>query len=150
MPHNLYDWLRRVKAVEREHAATQLAMERLSISAERDPTILAGGLTARDLGHAMRNLEATYLIRLFAQFETGLRLFWLSAKGADPPARTRDLLDGVAATRRIPHDQLRTAQLVREYRNTLVHEREERTQPIGIAQARSYLCRFLSFLPPNW
>ena len=95
-------------------------------------------------------LDGTYIIRLFAEFETGLRLFWPTAKGTDPPSRTRDLLDGVAAYRRIPHDELKNAHAVREYRNLLVHERDEAMEPIPIADARHQLIKFFSFLPPNW
>jgi hypothetical protein len=87
---------------------------------------------------------------LFAEFETGLRLFWPSARANEPPGRTRDLMDGVAATRRIPDDELRNAHAVRGYRNTLVHEREEDIDPISIAEARKHLCKFLSFLTPTF
>jgi hypothetical protein len=95
-------------------------------------------------------LEGTYIIRLFAEFETGLRLFWPTARGTDPPARTRDLIDGVAATRRVPNGERLNAHAVREYRNFLVHERDEEVVPISIVEARGYLCRFFAFLPPTW
>ena len=58
-------------------------------------------------------LELTYIIRLFAEFETGLRLFWPTARGTEPPGRTRDLVDGIAATRRIPFQELVNAHAVR-------------------------------------
>src|SRR5687767_8209414 len=102
--NDLYDWLRKIKAVEREHSSTRLATERLLEEARHDSTILRGNLTLRDIGNSSERLDGTYIIRLFAEFETGLRLFWPTARGTDPPSRTRDLLDGVAATRRIPDD----------------------------------------------
>jgi hypothetical protein len=150
MPHSLYEWLRRVKAVEQEHSAVRLATDFLLAAANRDPTVLRGNLTLRDIGNAAKNLDATYLIRLFAEFETGLRLFWSSVRATDPPGRTRDLLDGTAATRRVPHDQCVAAHAVREYRNSLLHERDEPVKSIPLAEARSHLCTFLSFLPPKW
>lgn len=128
----------------------QLATQRLLEAAKQDPTILQGDLTVRDIGSAVQRLEGTYLIRLFAEFETGLRLFWQSARGTDPPSRTRDLLNGVAATRRIAHDQLTEPHAVREYRNSLVYEREDVLAAIPLSEARRHLCRFFSFLPPNW
>jgi hypothetical protein len=100
--------------------------------------------------HASARLDGTYVIRLFAEFETGLRLYWLAARKTDPPGRMRDLLDGVAAARRIPYDQLKEAHVVRDYRNSLLHERQEEAEPIPIAAARGHLCRFFSFLPPKW
>ncbi len=150
MPHELYEWLRRIKDVEREHSATRLATERLVAIVQHDPTILDGDLTPRDITRAAEHLEGTYIIRLFAEFETALRIFWPTVRGTDPPGRTRDLLDGLAATRRIPHDQCMAAHAVREYRNTLVHLREVAAAPMSIAEARSHLCKFVSFLPPNW
>jgi hypothetical protein len=150
MPHKTVAWLRRIKAVEREHSAARLAADRLLATAEHDPTVLRGDVAVRDIRHMAERLDGTYIVRLFAEFETGLRLFWPTARGTDPPSRTRDLLDGVAATCRIPNDQREGAHAVRDYRNTLVHERDEPSDPIPIAQARGHLCRFIGFLPPEW
>ena len=42
-------------------------------------------------------------------------------------------------------------QAVREFRNSLVHEREDvDVEPIPISTARSYLCHFFKFLPREW
>jgi hypothetical protein len=122
MAAKLYQWLQRIKGVEREHSATRLAIDRLLAAVEHDPGALIGEVSLRVVRDASERLDGTYIIRLFAEFETGLRLFWPTARGTPPPARTRDLLDGIAATRRIPHDQIVNAHLVREYRNSLLHE----------------------------
>jgi hypothetical protein len=150
MRHDRLEWARRIKAVEREYSAARLAIYRLLAAAEQASLRLEGELTLRDIRHASERLEGTYLVRLFAEFETGLRLFWSTIKATDPPSRTRDLLDGIAATRHIPHDRLADVHAVREYRNSLVHEREEPTDPVSIAQARNHLNRFFSFLPLQW
>jgi hypothetical protein len=150
MPHDRFDWIRRIKAVEREHSATRFATDQLLAAAALDPNVLQGDLALRDLRRASEGLEGTYLIRLFAEFETGLRLFWAAARQTEPPTRTRDLLDGIAATRRIPHEQLQNAHAVREYRNSLVHARREATESVPIPKARGHLCRFIAFLPPYW
>ncbi|MBI3411469.1 MAG: hypothetical protein HY040_24335 [Planctomycetes bacterium] len=150
MPLKLYEWLERIKSVERENAATRFAMDLLRAHATRDPTVLEGEVTLRAIRHASERLDGTYLIRLFAEFKAGLRAYWQASKSGDPPSRTRDLLDGVAASRRIPCDLLMRAHDVREFRNSLVHERDERVSPISIPIARGHLCRYFSFLPPNW
>jgi hypothetical protein len=85
---------------------------------------------------------------LFAEFETGLRVFWKTIRDTEPS--TQDLLNGIAARRGIPHDRNANAHAVREYRNTLVHERDEEVVSISIAEARGVLCRFFAFLPPTW
>ena len=142
--------LTNVKVVGREYSATRLATDRLLAAVCDDPTLLSGDVSPSDIRRASENLEGTYLIRLFAEFETVLRLYWSAVRGTPPPSRTRDVLDGIAATRRIPVTRLFDAHAVREYRNTLVHERDEAAVSISMGDARRYLCRFLSFLPPTW
>jgi hypothetical protein len=149
MPLNRGEWLGRIKAVEQQYAAVQLAVLRLRGEGRDDPTILTGDIQHRHIVAAERELEGTYIIRLFAEFETGLRIFWATERESHPP--TRDLLNGIAAMRNVPDALREHVHAVREYRNSLVHEREdEEVEPIPIAVARSYLCRFFSLLPPQW
>jgi hypothetical protein len=143
------DWQSRIKAVEREYLAVQIAMNRLLDLTRSDPTILRRLVDPRDVTRASEALEGTYLTRMFAEFETGLRLYWATLRDTHPPAV--DLLNSLAGQRGIPDDRRDNAHLVREYRNSLVHEREdEAAEPIPIAAARSHLCHFFSFLPPQW
>ena len=58
----------------------RLAIDRLLSQARREPALLRGDVTLRDLAIASGRLDGTYVIRLFAEFETGLRLFWPSAR----------------------------------------------------------------------
>jgi hypothetical protein len=152
MPPEHFERLERIKAVEREHSAIRLAADRLLAAAESDSTILRGGagLKIKDVRHAVQRLEGTYIIRLFAEFETSLRLFWPRARSTDSPSRTRDLLDGVAATCRIHDVQFQKAHSVRLYRNALVHEQGEAVEPMSISTSRKYLCQFFSFLSGYW
>jgi hypothetical protein len=148
MPHDLRGWIRRIRAIELDHSSTRLALDRLLVEARRDPMILEGSLKLQDIVNASGRLEGTYIIRLFAEFETGLRLFWATIRDTEPP--TQHLLEGIAARRGIPPDRLAGAHAVREYRNSLVHERDDGVAPISIAEARGRLCRFFAFLPPTW
>lgn len=147
MPHN-HEWQSRIKAVEREYVAMRQAADRLLESAMADPTILLQNLRYREIVRASHNLEGTYVVRLFAEFESGARQYWRANWPTDP--KTVDLLDGLAARCGIPDTQRDNAHLVREYRNSLVHEREDQMEPVSMAVARGYLCRFFSFLPPQW
>jgi hypothetical protein len=147
MPHRRHEWLTEIKAVEEEYASMRLAADRLLEDARRDPAVLRGTIELRHLVEASAHLERTYVIRLFAEFETGLRSFWATIRESEPP--TQHLLDGIAARRAIPPDRLAEAHAVREYRNPLVHEREDEIAPISIAEARSHRCRFFAFLPPT-
>lgn len=147
MPHN-HEWQGRIKAVEREFLVAQHGMGILREIARRDPTALAGDMRFREIEPVIKNMEATYVIRLFAEFESGLRQFWEVARGTDPG--TRDLIDGVASLRRIPHEQRVAAHDVREHRNRLVHEREEQVEAVPIAKVRRLLIDFFRFLPTQW
>lgn len=112
--------LRQIKAVEREYLILRSAIDRLL--AESDGRAAAGVRAVAwrlgDVRQAAEHLEGTYIIRLFAEFETGLRRFWQAKRRADPPARTRDLMEGVAAMRRIPPAHCQDAHEVRDYRKT--------------------------------
>ena len=148
MPHKRQEWPTRIKDVEREYKSMRLASDRLLDEARHDPTILKENLGLRDIANASKRLEGTYIIRLYAEFETGLRLFWRTIKPTEP--LTRDLLEGISARRGIPIDRLAGAHTVRVYRNSLVHERDEEVAPISIGRARSHLCHFFAYLPERW
>jgi hypothetical protein len=150
MPNEIDVWLRRIKAVEREYYAARFSVDRTLGQVRADPTILTGDLRAREIERAASLLEETYILRLFAVFESGLRLYLRLARNRRPPSKTEDLLNSVASRRGIPHEQLRKAHQVRDYRNDLVHERYENSDPITIKDARSHLCHFFSFLARDW
>ncbi len=141
-------WITRIRDVEREYLVMRLAADRLLTAASVDPTVLLDTLRPRELTVASTNLEGTYLIRLFAEFESGAREYWSTTRVTNP--KTVDLLTGLAAQRQIPDMLRENVQSVRDYRNSWVHERAVVPQVIPIDIARSYLCRFFSFLPPQW
>ena len=147
MPRN-HEWIARIRDVEREYLGMRQAADRFLSAAHGDPAILLHGLRYREIAVASANLEGTYLIRLFAEFESGARDYWRTIRDTNP--RTVDLLTGLAAQRRIPDLLCDNAQSVRAYRNSWVHDSAEIPDIIPIAVARSYLCHFFSFLPPQW
>jgi hypothetical protein len=143
-------WITRIKAVEREYFAARFAIDRSLGHVRKDPTLLTGSLKVREIERAAELLESTYTMRLCAEFETALRLFFRKVRRRQPPSKTQDLLESVAALRGVPLDQLRDAHAVRSYRNVLVHEREEDAESMTISQARGRLCVYFSFLPRDW
>ena len=148
MPREHLEWLQRIKAVERESSGARFAMSRTLKQVQDDPSILEGDVRPRDIRDADTRLEGTYMIRLFAEFETGLRLFWSHKNNTNP--RTRDLLEGIVARCGIPRDDADNVHAVREFRNALVHEREDEADEVPIAEARHYLCQFFGFLWKDW
>jgi hypothetical protein len=92
MPNHRSDWHEHIKDVEREFRAARIAVDRLKDQATANPDILnKDGGTRAYLRDADRNLEGTYLVRLFAAFEAALRSFD-RARHNDP---TRDQVASV-------------------------------------------------------
>jgi hypothetical protein len=150
MPPKKYAWLDRIRSVEREFMAVSFGAQRLLAHAQQDPTILRRGPELRDIRQAVSLIEGTYIIRLFAEFETGLRSFLAAVRGRPVRARVEHLIDSVAVKRRIPYDMITNTHAARDYRNALVHEREQPVSPITIQTVRSYLCTFFDRLPDEW
>ena len=146
MPQRRFDWHERIKAVEREYWSTRIAIDRLSAQVALDLGVLGIGPRPRDLEAADENLEGTYLVRMFAEFETGVRSYWRTIR---PRARTpvESLLSRVGDRCDIPLDVIQGAQTVREYRNKLVHDRDEKVKAVSIADARHRLAMYFARLP---
>ena len=142
--------LERIRRVEREYQVAAVAIGGLGRQLRADPSALAGDdLRHRDFLACCDNLEATYLIRLFAEFEAGLRQVWQTlVRPTSPPAQI--LLDSVAARFYIPATWLDRVHAVRLYRNGLVHDADEKVEKISLVDAGSQLCRYFSRLPTTW
>jgi hypothetical protein len=149
MPRKRFDRLRRVREVESEFEAVRFCVDRtLNDFAQDSATKDADRVGS--IQSAANRLEATYLIRIFAEFESAVRDFRATARATPPPVRTRDLLEGIGSRRNAARREIDAAHRVREYRNGLLHGRVEETSRVTVAEARQALCRFLSRLPLDW
>jgi|SRR5690606_26047426 len=148
MPDRSHEWLTRIKRVEIEWNVANVALDRLQAQVSVDSTLLDQPLRSRDVRTTSERLEGTYLIRLFAEFETGLRSFWRTLRRSRP--QTKGLLDGVGSRCRIPGATIDAVQQVRVFRNHLVHETSERVEELTLPHARRHLCTYFSYLPPQW
>jgi hypothetical protein len=74
------------------------------------------------LRRAIVNLEATYVVRLFSEFE-GILYYHLVVRypGLRVPRTAEALISRVSLRERIPDPLRDAAQSVREYRNAIVH-----------------------------
>jgi hypothetical protein len=154
MPHSLTEWIDRLKFVEREHRVLASAIERLrrAISNQQEP--IPDGTSPRDLVSATENLESTYLVRIWAEFETALLTYYRYLSG-DPESRIKavDLVNYLAGKRHgraIAETVRDDVHEVREYRNSLVHERTDPAPPVGLVESRRRLNTFLGKLPDHW
>ena len=143
------DWTDAIHDVQREYFAMELGSDYLRNAVKEDPTILWRDPRAELVDKARDNLQETYLVRLYAVFENGLRNFWInSIRETEPPMR--QLLDAVSSRRKIPYNLSENAHSVRIFRNAIVHENSEESEVIDIRDARSHLCTFFARLPSDW
>lgn len=149
MGSEAFAWADRIKAVEREHRAVRFAADQLLQSLQDGTKLIQDDLKRRDIDRASENLDGTYVIRLFAEFETALKRY-LQDKKIRIPRDARPLLDRVAVRVGFSGDILISAHKVRMFRNRLVHDREDAGELLTIRQATSHLCTFLSRLQTTW
>ena len=90
-------WAGRIKAVEREYYAARFAVDRTLTQVRADNSILINGLELREIVRTAKMLEGTYIMRLFAEFESAIRLYFHRARNRRAPSRTEHLLNGVAS-----------------------------------------------------
>lgn len=139
-----FEWNSRIKTAELDYRIARVAFDCLMQQAHAIRT----EFKYRDIARASSMLEATYTVLLFAEFETGLRLFWETIRATHP--KTEDLITGIAARLAIPDQLIQGAHVVREYRNDLIHERDDIKNTVPIDVARDRLCAFFYRLPPDW
>lgn len=135
--------------VQGEYRVAAWAVDRCRHQADADPSIHnASKIELNEFRRCGVTLEATYLIRLFAVFESHLRDIWARAFERDTHPIVRDLIDGCAARQGVPDDILAHAHEVRVYRNSLVHGGE--APQVILGGARQYLYTYLGGMPPEW
>jgi hypothetical protein len=139
----------RLKALESMYRAAKAAALYYLSACLKDPALLErAGCRARDVRDCINDLEDTYLVRVFAVFETALRDYWENCSRSKKPTAAEHLLNRVAS-RRSAGGMIAQVHAVRKYRNWVVHG-GARPSKISLAQGRGYLCRFLGYLPRSW
>ena len=149
MPDEAFNWMGRIKAVEREYGAIRFGTDRLLVPVNDDPSILAGSVRRPDIATASMRLEGTYIVRVFSEFETAL-LHFLQAFNIRKPKGTEALVNRVRDRGRISQADADAVHRVREHRNVLVHERSRPALPVTIRETTRFLCTFLSRVQRIW
>jgi hypothetical protein len=149
MPDEAFNWMGRIKAVEREYGAIRFGTNRLIAAVNDDPSILQGQLARPDITTASSHLEGTYIVRIFSEFETALHHF-IRSFHIRKPRGTEPLINRVRDRGRIPQPDTDAVHRVREYRNVLVHERSKPVAPVTAREATRFLCTFLSRIQRVW
>src|SRR5271157_4654481 len=111
-----------IAAVAKEHLAAKSAADLLATQLQADPNYGdSHGWEAGDGVAFKANLESTYILRLYAEFEAGLRDYWKNHLNRTTHPPMFQLLQSLA-DQRISTDRLDDADAVRVYRNFLVHD----------------------------
>jgi hypothetical protein len=124
----------------------RLAADHLLSGLEDGTVPLSWALQRADLHEASDDLEGTYLIFLFAQFERALRRF-LRDKNIKIPRHAKQVINRVATRIQIAGDILTNTHKVRDHRNRLVHHLEGEVELLTIRDApelqgpSSFSCR---------
>jgi hypothetical protein len=88
MPYRRFDWHEHITEVRGESMSARAAVDRLKSAVDAAPDLLRDDREARIyLRKAHKNLEGTYIVRLFAAFEAALRSYD-RAKHNDPNRTT--------------------------------------------------------------
>jgi hypothetical protein len=150
-PGKCLDRIDRMRAVEREYRVAIVSRDHMAEALTKDPSILTKQeLNRADFDALKGNLASTYLIRLFAEFETGLRDYWKSRSKKKIIPRVSDMIKSISSNRTIEHQEMENADNVRKYRNKLVHEEDSEARVVDVGEARKFLCVFFSRLPEDW
>jgi hypothetical protein len=153
MPYRRFDWHEHLREVSGEFRSARFAVDRLRAAVVETPELLNRDSTARkNLRDADRNLEGTYIIRLFAAFEAALRSYD-RAKHNDPNRRTDAavMIDEIGGKRGrgIERGIRQRVHEVRLVRNYWAHESED-PGPMTIDEARARLHVYLAQLDEEW
>jgi hypothetical protein len=144
-----YVHVEQLEDVRYEYAAAAAALACLARewhTLREAPEVRLIGLS--HVAQASRNIEITYIIRLFAVFESILVHHLATVHpGLRVPHTAEALINRVALRERIPDPIRSAAQTVREYRNTLVHHRAAIVPEMRLARVVAALNRFLARLP---
>ena len=139
--------------VTEELEAARFAITRTLGAVDRDAAWARLAEQARvhrgELDRCRANLEATFLLRLFAEFEGILRHYWKHGLHRRTEPKVSVLIARVAAARGMSAAHRFGADQVREYRNDLIHEHSRKAH-LTFVTGRSYIGRFLSWLPLEW
>ena len=143
-----------IVAVAKEYLAARSAAALLKAQLQADPNYGRNqGWECRDGDAFNANLDSTYIVRLYAEFEAGLRDYWANRLNRDTRPPMVQLLQSVV-DQRISIDRLEDADAVREYRNFLVHDESDEPpsdmRTFTVTEAKSHLCYFFGRLDANW
>lgn len=147
--------LQRIANVAQEFLAAKTAADWVQGCQEADPSFGDHhGWEAKAGIDFCENMEATYIVRMYAEFEAGLRDYWKTHLKRDTHPPMVQLVRHAIPNQMFSQDTVDDADDVREYRNYLVHDTEddvpEGIRPFTVAEAKRCLCAYFGRLDASW
>ena len=139
-----------INSIQRQYQSALQAIRLLRAEAEKETEFAQQHSLQQDVLHDTEtHLEETFIIRMFAEFESTLRAYWdqWMKRSTRPPIG--QLIDSVTPNF-TPQDWLDRVHEVREYRNMLVHEDTVAGTIFTLAECHERICRFLNQLDHKW
>jgi hypothetical protein len=134
----LFEQLDKIKSLEAMFFETKRAIAFYIKSCETYPTLIESSKFKKStISSSLNEIENTFIVRIFAEFEGFLRNYWaLSGRRTKPQAK--QLINSIATRFQLDPKYIHK---VREYRNSLLHEGAAPT--ITLTEARKYICTYL-------
>jgi hypothetical protein len=147
--------IERISAVEQEYYAALSAAALLREQLNANPNYgVEYGWRQRAGRDFDNNLDGTYVIRMYAEFEAALRDYWKTYRGKDTHPKMVQLVNESIPDQHFPQDSIDNADDVREYRNFLVHDIEDEPPPQMVAftipEAKKHMCAYIACFNPRW
>jgi hypothetical protein len=165
MPYLQSDWWRYINDVGKEYEASRVAVARLTDQVRMNANVLAEEPVARSgLSRASQNLEGTYVVRIFAAFESALRSYerwWHPARIGETRVDASQMIDEIGARnaddvprrrKRAIGTQIRErVHQVRRSRNYWAHDDADAMgDPMSLERAKMCLLDYIAKMPLEW
>jgi hypothetical protein len=139
----------KLRDIEREQEAAQMTVDHFMRSLHDGSVQLEPHLKRIHISQLSANLEGTFVIRMFSEFELSLRLF-LKEKHQRVPARIKPRMNRVANLVGFKGAALDDAHKARRYRNKVVHHLDVEIDQLTLRRVTSFLCTYLDKLQKDW
>ena len=147
--------MQRIADVLQEYLAARTAASWLDGRTGADPNFgHQHGWEAKGGQAYSQNLESTYIIRMYSEFEAGLRDYWATYRGRETRPHMAILLRQSVPTPAFSQDCIDGADEVRIYRNFLVHDMADEPPTemviLTLQQVKRRLCEYFGRINPRW
>jgi hypothetical protein len=141
------------RRVREEFYAAGFAANHILTQWNEDPRVIEKArqaqITDSELKRCKDNLEITYALRLFAEFEGVLRDYWNMGIKKKSRPDMQPLMESIARRRGMIDDDLYAADEIREFRNKIIHE-NLRSPRFDFPQCVRALGKYIAWLPQQW